>query len=499
MSTAILVLGNQLFPVNEYKQLKSKKILMIEDAGLCTHYKYHKHKIIFFLASMQKYRDELKKNKFEVSYYDGSHKLFNKAYEDKLLDYIKSNKDVTEFQSFEVEDKFFEKRLNEFFKKHKIKWTQHKSPMFLCTRADFKDYLGKYKKPFMKNFYEQQRKSFKILLNKNGTPKDGKWSFDDENRKRMPKGESPLPILKIKNDQINQGVCNFVDKNFADHPGASEDFWLPTTRQESLKWLEHFIDKKLVKFGAYQDALTSDSDFVYHSVLAPMINIGFILPSEIIEAIENAYAKNSKAAPINSVEGFIRQVLGWREFIRGIYQNFGDQQFEKNFFKHKNKLTKHWYIGDTGIPILDDCIKKTSKYGYSHHIERLMVLSNFMLLCEVHPHEVYKWFMEMHCDSSDWVMGPNVFGMGQFSDGGIFATKPYTCGSNYLLKMSDYKKGDWCDIADGLYWRFIDRNKDFYRSNPRMSMMTKSLEKMDATKKKRIFKAANDFIIKVTE
>ncbi|TNF28695.1 MAG: cryptochrome/photolyase family protein, partial [Deltaproteobacteria bacterium] len=362
----------------------------------------------------------------------------------------------------------------------------------------FQTYLSKVKKPFMKTFYEGARKKFSILLEKDRKPVGGKWSYDQDNRKKLPKNSEPPTILSIEHDQVTNDVISFVDKNFSNHPGESSDFWIPTTRKESLKWLNHFIKFKLEHFGNYQDAITPRSDFVFHSVLAPMINMGLILPEEVIQKVEEAWRKNPDVIPLNSVEGFIRQVLGWREFVRGIYQNFEKEQWETNFWNHKRKLSNHWYQGNTGIPILDDAIKKTIRYSYSHHIERLMILSNLMLLCEIHPHEVFKWFMEMHSDSSDWVMGPNVFGMGQFSDGGIFATKPYTCGSNYYLKMSDYKKGDWCDVVDGLYWRFIDKHQDFYRSNPRMSMMVKTLEKMDPSRKKTIFQAAEKFIQEVT-
>ena len=189
---------------------------------------------------------------------------------------------------------------------------------------------------------------------------------------------------------------------------------------------------------------------------------------------------------MNSIEGLIRQIMGWREFIRGIYHNFSEIQENRNFFNHQRKLTSAWYDGTTGIVPVDNAIIKVNKYGYLHHIERLMVMSNVMLLCEVDPKEVHRWFNEMFVDSMDWVMGPNVYGMGQFSDGGIFATKPYICGSNYLIKMSDYKKGQWSDELDALYWSFIDRNRDFFSKNPRLSMMVNLFDKMSEEKKSNI-------------
>tara|TARA_Y100001970_G_C14089168_1_gene779025 strand:- start:495 stop:1175 length:681 start_codon:yes stop_codon:yes gene_type:complete len=222
------------------------------------------------------------------------------------------------------------------------------------------------------------------------------------------------------------------------------------------------------------------------------MNIGLITPGEIINKVLKAHQKYNY--PLNSLEGFIRQIIGWREFIRGIYHNYDKEENSSNFWGHKRKLKKCWYDGSTGILPVDDAIKKTLRLGYNHHIERLMVLSNFMLLCEIDPRDVYRWFMEMYVDSSEWVMGPNVYGMGQFSDGGIFATKPYISGSNYILKMSDYKKGEWCKFWDGLYWNFIYKKRNFYKKNARMGFMVSTLEKMDNSKRKNHFENAKEFL-----
>ncbi len=197
---------------------------------------------------------------------------------------------------------------------------------------------------------------------------------------------------------------------------------------------------------------------------------------------------------LNSLEGYLRQIIGWREFMRGIYQKYSDDMENKNFFNQNRKMKDSWYCGTTGLPPLDHAIKNALKNGWSHHIERLMILSNIMNLCELKPKIVYKWFMEMFVDSSDWVMVPNVYGMGLFSDGGIFATKPYICGSSYFKKMMDFKKGDWCNTMDGLYWRFINRNRAFFIKNPRLSMMVRIFDKMKSERKKLILSAAEKFI-----
>jgi deoxyribodipyrimidine photolyase-related protein len=294
-----------------------------------------------------------------------------------------------------------------------------------------------------------------------------------------------------------EDVKALCDIRFADHPGDVEDFWLPVQREACQPWLEDFVEKRLGAFGPYQDAIHDRFDFNYHAVISPMVNVGLMLPDEVCAQIEVAFRNDQ--CDINSAEGFIRQVIGWREFIRGIYQNYSEEQDEANFFDHKRLLNENWYTGETGIPPLDDAIKKSIRLGYAHHIERLMILSNIMLLARIDPREVHRWFMEMFVDSSDWVMGPNVYGMGQFSDGGIFATKPYVCGSNYILKMSHYKKGDWCDTLDGLYWRFIEDQRDFFEKNPRMKAMTSHLDRMDDEKRARLWQAADVFLEKNTK
>lgn len=493
MTTAILILGNQLFPTHFYKDLKIKNAFMAEDNGLCTHFKYHKHKIILFLASMRKYADELNATGLGVHY-----ERFNKksSFEDKLIQYIKKNK-IKTMVSFEVEDKFFENRLKTLFKSLKVEWEIKTSPMFICSRKEFKNYLKDYKKPFMKTFYERQRRALSILMDENNSPEGGSYSYDDQNRKRLPK-KITLPKNNLKPPHCDHvlEIIKLVDREFKDHPGDGADFWLATDREQALKIFDQFLKEKLENFGSYQDAITNRDPFLFHSIISPYINMGMLIPEEIVSKTLEYYYEYKP--PLNSVEGFIRQVMGWREFLRGIYQNFDHEMTDKNFWNHTRKLKECWWTGDTGIEVIDYVIKKTIKYGYAHHIERLMVISNIMLTLQVDPKEVYRWFMEMFVDSSDWVMVPNVYGMGQFSDGGIFATKPYISGSNYLMKMGDFSKGPWCDAIDGLYWNFIEHNLDFYKSQPRMSMMVSLLEKIPKDKKKRIFQAAADFQDKVT-
>jgi deoxyribodipyrimidine photolyase-related protein len=228
-----------------------------------------------------------------------------------------------------------------------------------------------------------------------------------------------------------------------------------------------------------------------------MLNIGLITPKEVISAC--LYYANQYKVSINSTEGFVRQIIGWREFIRGVYEIKGNEERTTNFWGFKNKIPASFYNGTTGIPPIDKTIQKILKTGYCHHIERLMVIGNFMMLCEFDPDEVYKWFMELFIDAYDWVMVPNVYGMSQFADGGLMATKPYISGSNYLMKMSNYKKGEWQNLWDGLFWRFMHTHRDFFLSNPRLGMLVRMYDKMPVEKQQNHLKNANHYLKKLKQ
>ena len=490
------LLGNQLFSekyLEKYK--KDHFFFMAEDYELCTYEKHHKQKILLFLSSMRSYADVLKKNKYQIEYSSIQDSLFKQDYTLKIKKIIKSKK-ITEIKSFEIEDKFFESKINQFCKKNKIKWNIIQTPMFLKSRDSFKNYLSKSKKPFMAAFYKEIRKELNILIKRDGNPEGGKWSFDDENRNKLPKNILIPKFPKIKETSHTKKLKPIIEKFFKDHPGSTKNFWFATEYEDVIKLLNFFIKEKSNFFGDYEDAVDQNDNILFHSALSPYINLGLITPEFIIQKILEFHKINK--IRLNSLEGYIRQIIGWREFMRGIYQNYSEEMELRNFFKHTKKMKKSWYEGTTGLPPLDYAIKNSVNFGWSHHIERLMILSNIMNLCEIKPTVVYKWFMEMFVDSSDWVMVPNVYGMGLFSDGGIFATKPYICGSSYFMKMMDFKKGDWCNIMDGLYWRFINRNRNFFLKNPRLSMMVRIFDKIKSDRKKLILSEAEKFINKNT-
>ncbi|MCI5064672.1 cryptochrome/photolyase family protein [bacterium] len=490
----VLVLGNQLFRKRSSCISAGDTIFMAEDYGLCTHFRYHRQKLYFFLAAMRHYRDYLRESPGTTVVY---HELAEDPaseppYEERLREFLEEH-EVSTLHVHEIEDKFFEERVKKLCEERSIELVIEPSPMFLVSRGKFNEYLGRVERPFMKTFYEELRRETGYLM-AGKSPIGGQYSFDAENRKRLPKDLEVPEVAESSGAEHTHVVEELVNAVFSDHPGEERHCWLPVTHDGADRWLEKFFDERFKLFGDYEDALAKKTPFLFHSGISALLNIGLLTPEGVLEA-----AIEREEVPLNSREGFLRQVLGWREFVRGIYQNYSEEQEKRNFWNHTRKLKSCWYDGTTEIPPVDDAIAKAHRYGYNHHIERLMVLSNVMLLTEIDPREVHRWFMEMYVDSSDWVMGPNVYGMAQYSDGGIFATKPYTCGSNYIRKMStDYGKGDWCDELDGLYWRFIDLHEDFYRSNGRMSQIVGNLERMASDRKERIFAAAERCIERVS-
>ena len=488
--SGLLILGNQLFPIRCLRDFSGLPVFMAEDVGLCTYVRHHQQKIVLFLAAMREYAELLRCNDFVVDYH-GLEQDGETVFEEKLADFV-ARYNLRELVHFEIEDRFFAERIARFCADHDITETVVESPMFLTARSGFAAYLEHVKRPFMADFYKRQRRELGILTDEDGAPSGGKWSFDEANRKKLPREIEPPPLPRLTPTKHTRDVIALVTRQFGDHPGRAGDFWWPVTRDASLAWLDDFVARRLVDFGPYEDALSRRSDTVFHSVLSPLLNLGLLTPRDVLDRVLD-HARVHEV-PLNSLEGFVRQVIGWREFVRGIYRHFGERQENENFWGHRRGLAESWYRGETGIVPLDHAIRTAERLGWTHHITRLMVIGNLMTLAEIAPRAAHDWFMEMYVDSSDWVMGPNVYGMAIFSDGGIFATKPYICGSNYLLKMSDFGRGEWCDVVDGLYWRFIDKHQGFFAANPRLAMMARMLDRLESARRERIFAAAEGFL-----
>ena len=368
----------------------------------------------------------------------------------------------------------------------------HPSPNFLSPTEFLSARLAGPRKPFMATFYQTQRRRMDILVGSDGEPAGGRWSFDTENRARLPKNHLPPPEPRTRpNDHVETAIRQ-VRESFPGHLGGLDDFRWPVTRTDAENWFEDFLQWRFPGFGTFEDAISTAHPFLYHAAIAPMLNTGLLDPAVVVERA--LAAADASRVPINSLEGFIRQVIGWREFIRGIYVHRGGTIRSSNFWGFDRPMPAAFYDATTGIPPVDRLIRQLLRTGYCHHIERLMVLGNFMLLCRIHPDEVYRWFMELFVDAYDWVMVPNVYGMSQFADGGTFTTKPYISGSNYILKMSDEPKGSWCAAWDGLFWSFIADYQEFFLANPRLSMMARTWVKLGPEKQAMHRHAAKKFL-----
>ncbi len=465
---------NQLYE-NHPAVSRSRKIILIEDPLFFGDdeylIKFHKQKLLLHHMSMRQYFFRKRNDGYDIEIINFAD-LKREHYTSWLIKkYSIDVIHVADVVDYELKNRIEKAALD---CSTLLKW--YDNPNFLLTQSDVNnDFLGK-KRHLMANFYKKQRRRYDILLEADGSPIGGAWSFDAQNRKKLPKVINIPSELEIKYNQDELARSkSFVKKYFSENHGNLEGFNYQVDHEQARRSLEYFLSNKFELFGPYEDAVSKIDSNLFHSVLTPYMNIGLITPIEVIERV-NYFAKEHKI-PINSYEGFIRQIIGWREFIRGIYVVDGVKQRTGNFWKFDRDIPNSFYDGNTGLDPVDRTIEKLMSNAYLHHIERLMVMGNIFFLLRIDPNKVYRWFMELFIDAYDWVMVPNVYGMSQFADGGLMSTKPYISGSNYILKMSDYRKGDWCDVWDALYWNFINENRDFFRKNPRTSMMINMYDK----------------------
>lgn len=486
-----LVFPHQLFE-NSWLLTACHTIYLVEEWLYFKQYNFQKSKLIFHRASMKYYASYLQSHHIKVKYIES-----NDDHSDirKLIPYLKSI-GIEELAYITTTDNWLDHRISRACDKVNMAFQKMETPMFLNTTEFNFDFFKNRKRMFQTDYYKHQRVLRKILVENDNSPVGGKWTFDDENRMKYPKGKVPPQIAMQNKNEYYEEAEAYIEKYFPNNYGKAHSTLIyPTTFEESKAWLHHFLETRFTDFGSFEDAIVSEESILHHSVLSPMMNVGLLTPDFILnETI--AYAKKH-IIPLNSIEGFVRQIMGWREFIRAVYELRGNEERTTNFWKFKRKIPKSFWNGTTGIIPIDATIKKTLETGYSHHIERLMVLGNFMLLCEFDPNEVYVWFMEMFVDAYDWVMVPNIYGMSQFADGGIMATKPYISGSNYLMKMSNYPKREWQQIWDSLFWRFMHIHRDFFLQNPRLGMLIKSFDKMPKEKQDKYIKTAEDYLLEL--
>ena len=489
MKTINIIFPNQLF--KESSLLKSDSThYLIEEELFFNHFNFHKQKLYFHRCSMKNYYDFLSQKKLDVNYINS---FEEKSDIRKFIDGL-DLKEINKIKCIDPEDNWLEKRLKKACEKKGIEVELFENPLFINSKKDLEPFFREDKKKlFQTSFYKSERNRLGILLDNDNNPVGGKWTYDDQNREKYPKGKT-TPKINFPNETKNHlEALAYVKKHYPNNNGVLDASPIYATDYETAeKWFDEFLKTRFKEFGPYEDALLKEKSIINHSILSPIINSGLINPRTIIDKTLDFYKE--KKIPINSCEGFIRQIIGWREFIRGVYRCKGSEERTKNFWGFKREIPSSFYSGTTGIEPLDDTIHKINKTGYANHIERLMIVGNFMLLCEFDPDEVYRWFMELFIDSYDWVMVPNVYGMSQFADGGLMSTKPYISGSNYIVKMSDYKKGEWCKTWDALFWNFMDKQRAFFLKNPRMRMLISSFDKMDPNKRETHLITADNFL-----
>ena len=500
----ILILGDQLS--QEISSLKDADpsrdvIVMGEVASETAYVRHHKKKIAFIFSAMRHFAEALREAGHSVAY----QKLDDENAVDSFTELVARARNEYEPERIVVTEPG-EHRVRAEIEK----WADRfETPVdiledgrFICSHTEFKNWADGRKTLRMEYFYRQMRKKTGLLMD-DGEPAGGRWNFDSENRKSLKKGVSCPRPREVKTDEITKDVLRLVEDRFADHFGDLAPFWFATTRADALEALDHFIEHALPNFGDYQDAMVQDEKFLFHAVLSAYINIGLLDPLEVCRRAEDAW--RSGDAPLNAVEGFIRQIIGWREYMRGIYWRADASYTEQNFFGADRSLPEFYWTGETDMACVSAVVRQTREEAYAHHIQRLMVTGTFALLAGVDPRAVHEWYLAVYADAFEWVEAPNVIGMSQFADGGALGSKPYAASGAYINRMSDYcrscsykvskkTESDACPF-NALYWDFLARNEDRLNDNPRLGHPYRNWRKMDADKK-RSYRARAQAILK---
>lgn len=445
-----LILPTQLF--KDIKILKNYDLIYLIEEPYYLNSNFHKQKLLLHISSMNYYYDYLLDNKIKVKYLK-----FNNIKYDQLL----NNKN--NYSMYNPIDKSMIK----LFNKYNINYLD--SPLFLNKYNDLLNYkiLKDKKKNYnQSDFYKHQRIKYNILIDKNNKPLYDKWSFDTQNREKFPKNLKELKILTYNNKYLKFGN-KYINDNFSNSFGIIDNFYYPCTHNEAIKHFKSFIKNKIKYFGKYQDAISNNIIYGYHSNISALLNIGLLTPDIVIKIIIQYFNKsNNKKEIINSIEGIIRQIIGWREYMHFIYTFYSNKIININYIKLNNNLPKSWYSGKTELELLNNLIIKVEKYAYLHHIERLMIINNLMYLYQIKFQDIYKWFMTCFIDSYDWVMIPNILMNINSLDNNIkYMTRVYIASDNYIKKMSDFNNKNDFKIINKLYWTFIKKNKNILKKD----------------------------------
>jgi deoxyribodipyrimidine photolyase-related protein len=460
-------------------------IFMAEVAGESTHVWSSKPRTAYFLSAMRHFADHLRGQGFDVDYARlGTHKFPDLA---AALDDAITRHQPKKIVMVEPGDYRVEQSLRTFCTTKKVELAIREDTHFLLSRREFVEWSKGYKQLRMEFFYRMMRKRHAVMMD-GDEPAGGRWNFDSENRGAFGKaGPGDVPVAPtFASDKITKEVFGDIEKHFPNHPGSVEKFAWAVTREDALIALKAFIHGRLGKFGEYQDAMWMNEPYLFHSLISAALNVKLLNPREVIAAAVQALKKGQ--ASIESVEGFVRQILGWREFIRGAYWLDMPGMREANHFNHARKLPAWYWTADTQMNCMKQCIGQTLEYGYAHHIQRLMVTGIFGLLAETKPQEMEDWYLAVYIDAVDWVELPNVAGMALYANGGRFTSKPYIASGAYIKRMSNYCTG--CrykaDVKTGatacpfttLYWNFLDKHEKSLAGNPRTSLMVRNITRM---------------------
>ncbi|AZQ66079.1 cryptochrome/photolyase family protein [Silicimonas algicola] len=499
MPRLVLVLGDQLttrVAALREADLSTDVVVMAEVMGEATYVRHHVRKLAFCFSAMRHFRNRLRSAGWTVDYTQ----LDDEAAHDSIAGAILSAADrhgSTEVIATEPG----EWRLLEALQSLPLKTTMLEDDRFVASHADFNAWAANRKELRMEWFYRDMRRKTGLLM-EDGEPAGGQWNFDHDNRKPAPKGIDFGGPLRFSPDGITKEVLTMIELRFPDNFGVLRPFWFAVREEEAGRALSHFIKHALAPFGDYQDAMLSNDDFLSHSLLSIYLNAGLLDPIEVCEAAEQAWKDG--AAPLNAVEGFIRQIIGWREYMRGIYWREGPEYDARNALSHRRKLPEFYWTAETEMRCIRRAVEATRDHAYAHHIQRLMVTGNFALLAGIDPAEVYDWYMLAYADAYGWVMAGNVIGMSQFADGGIVGSKPYVSSGNYINRMSDYcaecaydvkkRTGEDACPFNFLYWHFLDRHRERFQSNPRMANMYRSWDRLADDKKAAVIGQANAFL-----
>ncbi|MDG1068755.1 MAG: cryptochrome/photolyase family protein [Sulfitobacter sp.] len=496
MSRLILVLGDQLSESlsalregNRHTDL----VVMAEVMEEATYVRHHPKKIALIFAAMRKFAAALERDGWTVAYAQ----LDDTENSGSIVGELLRRAEQTGAQSAICTEPG-EWRLINKLTHAPIPTTILPDDRFLASHGEFEAWAEARKALRMEYFYRDMRRKTGLLM-EGDQPAGGQWNFDHDNRKPAPGDIVPEGPLRFEPDTVTQEVLALVEARFGDHFGTLRPFWFATTRGQALEALAHFVEHSLPSFGDYQDAMLRGEDFLYHAIFSPYMNIGLLGPLEVCQAAEAAYQKGN--APLNAVEGFIRQIIGWREYVRGIYFLEGPDYAKRNVLKQTRDLPAMYWGGPTKMACMGAAVEQTAREAYAHHIQRLMVTGNFALLAGIDPGQVSDWYLEVYADAFEWVEAPNVVGMSQFADGGVIASKPYVSSGAYINRMSDYCKGCAYKVSqktgeeacpfNTLYWHFLDRHRERFSGNPRMGNMYGTWDRMDAEKRKTIIADAD--------